>query len=450
LESNSNTIAANLATETTNRTTGDTNLQNELDATQTGAGLGTGGGYTTLETSNYLKAADFTGASLSQSLFNATVLLDIKLKAVADNTDGNIGNLASLTTDAKNTLVAAINEVDAHTDTNATNLATETTNRTNADTALQNELNATQTGAGLNTDGTYTANGSANYISAATSMKDADNKLDTALKTEYDRAVAAEGTLTTNLAAEVTRATGVEGTLSSLTTTAKNTLVAAINELDADLATEASTRGTNDNTLQSNINAEAATRLADDNAIDARIDDVNDACGISGDTYTANGSANYISAATSLKDADNKLDTALKTTIDNYASTTATTRGTALIGYKGYVEQDNDITNPTIEITAGTLEAALEDIAASVNFKIHEMESRHVKGEVTEQNQSDTYSIAHNLDTVFVDVSVQVYDTVDTIWRFDLVVIEVIDANTIKISLASGTAARIRYVIQGY
>ena len=50
----------------------------------------------------------------------------------------------------------------------------------------------------------------------------------------------------------------------------------------------------------------------------------------------------------------------------------------------------------------------------------------------------------------FVDVSVQVYDESDLVWRFDLVVVEVIDANTVKVSLASGTAAQIRYVIHGY
>ena len=50
-----------------------------------------------------------------------------------------------------------------------------------AEQALQNELNATQAGAGLSTDGTYTANTSSNYLTGATSLADADNKLDTKL-----------------------------------------------------------------------------------------------------------------------------------------------------------------------------------------------------------------------------------------------------------------------------
>ncbi len=131
-------------------------------------------------------------------------------------------------------------------------------------------------------------------------------------------------------------------------------------------------------------------------------------------------------------------------------SSTSAGNGTVKIGYIGYEEADVDITFPTIEIVAGTLESAIDDIAASVNLKIHEMESMHVKGEVAIGDIADTYTIAHNLDTVFVDVAVQVYDTVDTVWRFDLVVVEVIDANTVKISLAGGQAAQIRYVIHGY
>lgn len=46
---------------------------------------------------------------------------------------------------------------------------------------LQDELNATQTGAGLNEDGSYQANLATNYIGIATSLTDADRLLDNAL-----------------------------------------------------------------------------------------------------------------------------------------------------------------------------------------------------------------------------------------------------------------------------
>jgi len=58
------------------------------------------------------------------------------------------------------------------------------------DTTVQNELDTTQAGAGLNTDGTYTADGSANYISGATSLSNADVLLDTQIKTNADNIAA--------------------------------------------------------------------------------------------------------------------------------------------------------------------------------------------------------------------------------------------------------------------
>ena len=49
---------------------------------------------------------------------------------------------------------------------------------------IQAELDTTQTGAGLNTNGTYTANASSNYIQTASSLKDADTKLDAEIKSQ--------------------------------------------------------------------------------------------------------------------------------------------------------------------------------------------------------------------------------------------------------------------------
>lgn len=54
--------------------------------------------------------------------------------------------------------------------------------------ALQSELDATQVGAGLETNGSYKVNASTNYISGATSLKDADEKLDAAIKAVEDNA----------------------------------------------------------------------------------------------------------------------------------------------------------------------------------------------------------------------------------------------------------------------
>ncbi|MCP4989482.1 MAG: hypothetical protein GY928_26535, partial [Colwellia sp.] len=105
-------------------------LQTELDGTQTGAGLGTDGTYTANGAANYI--------STSTSLVDATEDLD-------------------------------------------TQVATNAAAITSGNAALQTEVDAIETGAGLNTDGTYTANGAATYISTSADLQDADDDLDVAL-----------------------------------------------------------------------------------------------------------------------------------------------------------------------------------------------------------------------------------------------------------------------------
>lgn len=75
---------AALAQEVSDRQSGDSGLQSELDATQSGAGLGTGGGYSAHSGSNYIKSGDFTSASLTASLHSADKLLDAAVKAEVD------------------------------------------------------------------------------------------------------------------------------------------------------------------------------------------------------------------------------------------------------------------------------------------------------------------------------------------------------------------------------
>ena len=87
--------------------------------------------------------------------------------------------------------------------------------------AVQSELDATQVGAGLGTDGSYTVPVGSNYLGSATSLKDADSKLDTQIKAvaddlaqeiidraadvdaEESRAMAAEGQIASDLAQEI-------------------------------------------------------------------------------------------------------------------------------------------------------------------------------------------------------------------------------------------------------
>ena len=83
-------------------------------------------------------------------------------------------NVANVASDIANA-VTAYGAADAAINANVANVA-------NTVSALQAEVDATQAGAGLATDGSYVANATANFIADATSLKDADDKLDAAVK----------------------------------------------------------------------------------------------------------------------------------------------------------------------------------------------------------------------------------------------------------------------------
>jgi peptidoglycan hydrolase CwlO-like protein len=126
--------------------------------------------------------------------------------------------------------------------------------------STQSELDATQTGAGLGTDGAYSANGSANYISAASSLKDADNKLDAQIKTNADN-ISSNTTDITELNSELDSAEADIATLQSNVSSNDSdiaTLQSNVSSNDSDIATLQSNVSSNDSdiaTLQSNVSS---------------------------------------------------------------------------------------------------------------------------------------------------------------------------------------------------
>jgi hypothetical protein len=157
--------------------------------------------------------------------------LDTRITTIEGETSGAIGTLASLTTDAKDNLVAAINEVDAHVDAEAVRAVA------------------------------------------------AEGVLTTAVATEATDRATAVSAVATDLATEVTTRSTQVGTLASLTTTAKDSLVAAINELDADtvvinsaITTEAAARAAADGELASLTTDAKGNLVAALNEVDAHVD----------------------------------------------------------------------------------------------------------------------------------------------------------------------------------
>jgi hypothetical protein len=179
-----NEVAADLSTEETNRTSDTTSLTNSITTL-------------TMNLNNEVTARTTADTTLQTNLNN-----EISNRTTADNTlQGNIdtvsGNLATEISDR----TAADTALSGNIVNVGNNLAAEITLRENADTLLQTELDATQTGAGLETNGSYTAFDGANYISEAVSLRLADQALDSALKVEETARIDADTALSDRFAA---------------------------------------------------------------------------------------------------------------------------------------------------------------------------------------------------------------------------------------------------------
>ena len=160
---------------------------------ESGSGAYNSGDYKTEETSNYLKAQDFIDSSLSANLFNADILLDSavnNLQIELDDTQTGAG----LESDGSYTPYTQYNDATATDGAHYIHAASDLRESDKlldaalfaGTTGLQGELDATQTGAGLQTDGVYVADANSHYITNASSLKNADSLLDTELKSLSD------------------------------------------------------------------------------------------------------------------------------------------------------------------------------------------------------------------------------------------------------------------------
>ena len=132
---------------------------------------------------------------------------------------------------------------------------------------LQSELDATQTGAGLGTNGAYTANSGTNYLGSVASLKAADEALDTQLKSVAD-AVSSndsdisslQSSVSTNSSDISTLQSNVSSNDSDISTLQSNVSTAQsdITSLESDVSTLQSNVSSNDSdisTLQSNVSS---------------------------------------------------------------------------------------------------------------------------------------------------------------------------------------------------
>ena len=181
-------------------------LQTELDTTQAGAGLTGTGLYEEDSNTTYLQAASSiknADSLLDTALFSVAQDLDRTQASVGLDSDGAFISFSDTNyIDTATTMKDADEKLDSQAKVNEDAIAAETIARQNADSALQDELDDTQSGAGLSVSGQYSANNSSTHLTAATSLKDADNKLDAALVQETSDRESADTTLQSNIDSE--------------------------------------------------------------------------------------------------------------------------------------------------------------------------------------------------------------------------------------------------------
>ena len=133
--------------------------------------------------------------------------------------------------------------------------------------ALQSEVDATQSGAGLGTDGSYSANGSTNYLGSVASLKAADEALDTQLKSVAD-AVASNDSDISTLQSNVSSNDSDISSLQSDVSTAQSdisTLQSNVSSNDSDISTLQSNVSSNDSDI-SDLQTQAGSLASDGNS----------------------------------------------------------------------------------------------------------------------------------------------------------------------------------------
>ena len=287
-----NDLAADLAAEVTARSTADATLTANL-------------------------AAETTRATTAEAGLQSAIDAEASSRQAADTAE-------TASRIAADTAAAAAASDQLATET-AARLAGDTALNARAD-AIQAELDVTQVGAGLGVDGTYTAPANTNFLSgdengegAATSLSNADVKLDAALKAEIDRAVGAETNLGSAIANEAQLRVDGDANLQSQLTAWVNTQLAANAGADA---------------------AETAARIAGDSALQAELDTTQASIGLATDgTIIPVEGTNYLDGITSVFGGAFVLDTQIKTVADGLASETAA-RQTADATFQGNLDTE--------------------------------------------------------------------------------------------------------------
>ena len=290
---------------------------------------------------------------------------------------------------------------------------------------IQAELDVTQTGAGLNNDGTYAANGATNYITTATSLMNADVKLDTALQAVSDSLdqevldrIEGDTVLDERLTTVEGQVNGKIGDLTALTTDDKSTIVASINEVDANTDAEKVRAQSAEAAIQGTI-----TALKDGST--STIKNLDDAIALT-NTNLNQEISDRQAAILAEQTARENSDSAINSTI------TALKDGSTLT-----------IKNLDDKIIAETARATGAESEINSNIATMKSTINAMYYTFTAETAGTTFNIAHNLNSEFINVQVWVYDDSTTKWKNDIVAIEVVDNANLTVYLTESRKVKV-------
>lgn len=267
---------AALAQEVSDRQAGDSTLQSNINAEQSAREAADSALDGRLDV---LEGSDTTEGSVAKAEKDAKDYADAAVASEQSRAEAVESDLSDAIDAEEAARIAAVSGEEAA--------------RMAADAGIQSELDATQAGAGLGVDGGYTAPVGSAHLGSATSLKDADSKLDAAISAETNARQTAVSNLEQGLAdldaamtqgfddaqaytdskvaALVDGAPALLDTLNELAAAigddenfASNIMTAVANETaarEAAITAEASARATADSDLQAAIDAEEQARI---------------------------------------------------------------------------------------------------------------------------------------------------------------------------------------------
>lgn len=258
----------------------------------------------------------------------------VNLKASQVEVDA-IETAAGLNADGTLPAYTGTNYLDAETSLRGATIALDTQVK-----AAHTELNAVETAAGLNDDGTLTAYTGTNYLDGINNLRGATTVLDAQLNDTND-AVALKASQIEVDAVETAVGLNADGTLAAYTGTnyidAAASIKAATVALDAQIKTVSDTVATG--------------------ASQAEVDAIETAVGLNADgTLAAYTGTNYLNAATSIKNATVLLDTQVKAVDDAKVDKTS-------ISIDGTFATPSDVEVPSTQAVKTYLEGQVADNA---------------------------------------------------------------------------------------